>query len=94
MDILQNIITTLVGLIVGGYITYKVSKTYYEKASIELRDQSERLVNATNIILRALEEGNIAEYTRDESGNIKGLVIHLKQSINASTSSTASATKK
>lgn len=85
---------TLLGIIVGGYITYRASKEYYEKASKELNEQSQKLLSVNNLILRALEEADLAEYTKDEDGNIIGLVIKLKQSINASTTASAKATKK
>ena len=80
-DFIYTIVATLVGVIIGGIITWYVSKKYYKRASQEMKEESDKLIKKINLILRSMEEAGLIEYTRDEQGNIKGLVIKLSGSI-------------
>jgi len=64
----------LIGAGIGGRITYRVSKSFYMRAANDLATR-------TGLVFRALQEGGVAEFTYDESGEAIGLVRHLKASI-------------
>lgn len=71
----------IIGIIVGGIITYQVSKNYYEnsandlkKESNELKEESKRLRHKTDLILKGLEEAKIIKVSRDSTGDIIGIV--------------------
>ena len=77
----QVIISHVVALGVGGFITWLVTKCYYEKASNELKSEAERLRVATSDVerfvvrvCRALEEGEIAKFNWKD-GKPVGLVF-------------------
>jgi hypothetical protein len=52
---IANVVGTLVGILVGAYVTYRVARHYYEKASEELRQETERLRGYSLIVLRVLQ---------------------------------------
>jgi len=81
-------------LMLGGLITFLVSRYYYKKASEELKRETESLHNNTILILRGLKENGIIDYTEDEYGNPKGLIVTLKVSMSSSVSTSARASKK
>ena len=80
-------------VILGGLITILVSKYYYKRASEELKTEAESLHKNTILILRGLKENDIIDYTEDEHGNPRGLIVKLKTSIGSSVSTSASAKK-
>lgn len=81
-DFIYTIVATLVGVIIGGIITGLFSKYYYTRASKDLNKEASQLIKLDNLILRSMEEAGLVEYTRDEQGNIKGLIIKVSGSIN------------
>ena len=76
---LTTIITTLVSLLVGGAITWAVSRSYYQKASADLVREAARLREQTNLMLWALWEysgtGSVKYNTDPETGEPKGLSV-------------------
>lgn len=80
-DIMSGFVTNIVAVIIGGIITGIFSKYYYTRASKDLNQEASKLIKLDNLILRSLEEAGLVEYTRDEQGNIKSLVIKLSGSI-------------
>jgi len=80
-------------IILGGIITIVVSRYYYKRASEELTREAKSLHKNTILILRGLKENGIIDYTEDEYGNPRGLIVKLKTSIGGSVSTSASATK-
>ncbi len=52
---LETIVGTVVGIIVGGVITWCVSQKYYVKSSKELKDEAERLRSVVDLIHRRLD---------------------------------------
>ena len=81
-------------VILGGLITILVSKYYYKRASEELKTEAESLHKNTILILRGLKENDIIDYTEDEHGNPRGLIIKMKLSMGGSVSTSATASKK
>jgi hypothetical protein len=74
----------VVSVLLGGAITACLAWYLYQRASRELKDEaaalreeSERLRRHTTPILRGLEDAGLAEYSRDERGEIEGMVIKL-----------------
>jgi len=81
-------------LMLGGLITFLVSRYYYKRASEELKRETESLHKNTILILRGLKENGIIDYTEDEYGNPKGLIVKMKLSMGGSVSTSATASKK
>lgn len=74
---IASIIATVVSLAAGGALTFLVSRHYYLKASEELLLESKRLRDLTNMVIRGLHNAGLVEYTWDEKGNPKGVMIKL-----------------
>ena len=84
MDWLGILIGAAIGNLIGGFITYLVSRHYYERAASGLQQEAEELKQQTQLILRALREGLDIELTQDEQGNIIGVGIKLRAHIGGS----------
>ena len=63
------------GMLIGAIITIMVAENYYEKASRDLAVEAKKLRAMNVLMLRALEHAGLAEFSRDEDGNIKGLTF-------------------
>jgi len=72
-----------VGVLAGGFINLLFTR----RSSQELRWEAERLQRHTTLILNGLEEAGLVEYTRDERGEVVGMVIHLRGSAHARSAS-------
>ena len=83
---------TVVGIVVGGIITYLVSRHYYVRAARSLEQETDRLHRHTTLILRGLEEAELVEYRRDEQGEIERVIIKARASMGSSSSVSARAT--
>jgi hypothetical protein len=57
-------------MFIGGIITWKVAKVYYERASVEFSKETALLRTMVNGLGRALEDAGMVKIKRDESGNI------------------------
>lgn len=93
-DMMYNFISNIVAVIIGGIVTGLFSKYYYARASKDLNKEASKLIKLDNLILRSMEEAGLVEYTRDEQGNIKGLVIKVSGSINIKSDVHGNLTKK
>ncbi len=78
---METTIWTLVSLLVGGIITFLVSRHYYMAASEELtneaeklRAQGERLHRTTQVIAISLEVAGLAKLTRDVEGTVTSVI--------------------
>lgn len=71
----------VVSTAVGGVITLIVAWIFYVIAAKDLRSEAAQLRKLTTLVLRALEEDGVAEFSRDESGKIIGLVIKVSASL-------------
>jgi hypothetical protein len=68
-----------VGILAGAFIGYLTSSYFSRKASSELQAEAHKL----SLIMRALENAGIAEFTRDEHGKEEGVVVKLRGTIGA-----------
>lgn len=82
--IVASVIFNLSGTIIGGLITFLVSRRYYVRASQDLSEETEQLkkestqlILHTNMLLRIMEEQGWVTLTRDESGRIRGRIAEL-----------------
>ena len=75
---MSTVISTAVGVLIGGSISWLATWFYYRRAGTELRQEAAALRHLNNLILRALEAAGLAKLARDESGEIKGLRFELK----------------
>jgi hypothetical protein len=75
---LKELISVLLGVLLGGAITWYFSRRYYIKASKELQKEASDLLSLSKITLRALEDAGLCKLNRDENGKIKGLAFTLK----------------
>jgi hypothetical protein len=67
-----NFVVSVIGTIIGGLITWHVSKRYYERASQDLKNETEGLKKLTTMILEGMEIAGLVHIARDEKGNILG----------------------
>jgi hypothetical protein len=68
------------GVLVGAVISVVVSRYYYQQASGELKDEAEKLRDATEIVIRMKQTesgGGKAEAIWDERGKSKGVAHHF-----------------
>ncbi len=71
----MEMIFALIGIVVGGLTTWWAARYYYEKASRDLAAEANELKRLNTLILRGLESAGLVEYSRDDEGNIRGMVI-------------------
>jgi Tfp pilus assembly protein PilW len=64
-----TIITALLSILVGGVITWLVSRSYYLRASEDLTKESNNLRQITELMLRGMEAAGWVKYNRDPEDN-------------------------
>ena len=74
MDCL-TIVIALLSILVGGVITWLVSRFYYIRASNALSKEANHLRELTELMLRGMEAAGWVEYNRDDKGNPIGIVF-------------------
>jgi len=82
-----NILSSLIGTVIGGIITWLVSKRYYQRASEDLKNETKELRRLITLTLDGLEIGGLVEIARDGKGNILGynfLKLRPSESVNVS----------
>lgn len=74
-----SILINICGVIIGGLITWLVSKQYYSRASKELKVATNEINDMSNFIVHILEQNDNKhwEIKRDDQGKIIGLNITL-----------------
>lgn len=100
-QIIINFLSTLVGVILGGIITWLVSLFYYIRASKELKIETSRLRKLTELMLRSMQNVGWVEYKLDDKGNpieivFKGSIVeteHITDESKATVISASSETK-
>lgn len=65
-------LSTMVGVLVGGIVTWAVAKCYYKKASEELQKEAHELRRLNELMLLGMEHAGWIELNRDNSGKILG----------------------
>ena len=66
----------VVGVVAGAVVTWLAARWYYQKAGEELRDESKKLRQATDLAIYCLTNKNAqvsAKY--DETGHVSGLIV-------------------
>jgi hypothetical protein len=72
-----TLVSTTLGILLGGLITWIASRHYYLRSSKELEAEAARVRKLTTLVLRALEEKGLARLNRDAQGEIIGLVLDV-----------------
>jgi hypothetical protein len=78
------LIGAAIGNLVGGAITFFVSRFFYVRAASDLKQEAQELKQQTQLIMRGLQEGLDIEFNQDEQGNIIGVGIKLRARIGGS----------
>ena len=82
-----NFLYSLIGTGIGGFITWLVSKRYYERASKDLKSETEGLRKLNILILEGMEIGGLVQIARDGNGNILGYnFLNVRRTETATTS--------
>ena len=74
-EINTDLIILFVGLLVGSLVTFLAARMYYEKAGHDLANEAKKLERLNVLMLRGLESSGLAEFSRDDDGSIKGMVV-------------------
>ena len=74
---MSTLALTMLGILLGGLITWIASRHYYLRSSKELEAEAARVRKLTTLVLRALEEKGLARLNRDAQGEITGLVLDV-----------------
>jgi hypothetical protein len=69
----ENIWASVIGTVVGGFISLLVTRHYALQASKELLDETALLRQQNAIVLDALEGSGMANLTRDKDGRVIGV---------------------
>jgi hypothetical protein len=74
----QTIISLVIGIVVGGLITWFVSWKYYVKAGNELLAESKKLKLTSDLILYKLQYPDAkTELKRNDKGEVTGLTVDI-----------------
>lgn len=65
----------LLGIVVGGLVTWAVAHVYYKRAGDELRTEAAELRKLISMVLTAMEHQGLAKLSRDSTGRIVGFVF-------------------
>ena len=74
----MEIIFFIIGLIIGGMITFFIANYYYGRARKGLKNEVTKLRELNIRILWKMEQEGLIEWSRDSQGNIVGLDIKSK----------------
>ena len=64
-----TIILTLISIAVGGFVTFLVTRWYYERASGDLEREAGELKDYTVMLINYLDDAGVIEVERDAQGN-------------------------
>ena len=74
-----TIFLILISIVVGGFITFLVTRSYYERASGDLEREAGELKDYTVMLINYLDDAGVIEVERDAQGNpIRVRVIKRK----------------
>ena len=89
---MSSFISTLIGVLVGGAITWLVAWYYYSRASRELNEEAAELRRLNNLMLRGMENAGWVKLNRDESGKVVGFIIEGQATFSGKTTMSADLT--
>lgn len=69
---------TLIGCLIGAFITWLFSYHYYKKAGDELQREAQNLKKQTQLILVALEQGGLVELQRENNEVVGFKTWHIR----------------
>ena len=81
--IIINLIASIVGVILGGIITWLVAKRYYMRATQDLKGEASELRRLSELILRGMENAGWVKLNRDKEDKITGFIFELSTKVNA-----------
>jgi len=90
---MSDFIYILAAVFVGAIIAWLASRYYYVRVGKDLEREASELIQKINLILRGMEEGGLVEWTKDEQGNVKGIVRKVSGSINMKSDAHGNLTK-
>ncbi len=70
-----NFLIGVLGVAAGALITWQVASQYYERASRELKSETQALRGLTQMILRAMQDAGLARIRKDEKGKMDHFII-------------------
>jgi hypothetical protein len=65
-------LSSLASVLAGALIGFWASRHYYQKASEEMKDEAERQRQLTRLMLRAMEEAGLVEFTPEGGLKLRG----------------------
>lgn len=77
MNTYASFVMNILGVILGGLITFFCSKFYYKKAGKELKEAAADLHRQNFLILRGLQHAGLVTLNEDPQGNIIGFKLTL-----------------
>jgi hypothetical protein len=80
---MENFLGSLIGTIIGAFVTWLVARCYYVRSSNELKSEASELRRLNILMLRGMEQEGWVKLNRDNEGNIKGFVVELSGSVEA-----------
>jgi hypothetical protein len=78
---MENYLLTILSILMGMLIAAVTARKYYQKTSEDLKKEAKQLRHLNELMLRAMENSELAKFSKDKNGNIKGLLINIKSSI-------------
>ena len=73
-----GLFSTVFGVAVGAVVTWYVARIYYLRASLELRQEAERLRTKTDLVLYCLTNPDVkVDALRNEKGEVTGISVPL-----------------
>jgi hypothetical protein len=91
-SIVRDIIFLIIGIVVTTFFYNQSSKDLrkemdeVKRDNSHLRKEAEEIKKLSTLSLRAMEQTGDVKFTRDKDGNITGIEIRLRGSINAKSS--------
>ena len=73
-----HFIWDVVAVIIGAFVTWLASRYYYKKAGDELRAEADGIRKLSNLIGHALEQAGLAEFKRDDKGEMTAIYVDVK----------------
>jgi hypothetical protein len=64
-----TVLLTLISIGVGGFITFLVTRRYYDRASGDLEREANELKDYTVMLINYLDDAGVIEVERDAQGN-------------------------
>lgn len=81
-----NFFITVLGAFLGAFASWAITYRYHKLASQDLSEEAKKLRKLNTLIIKGLEEAELAEFNRDLNGEPTGLVIKLAGRVEAKSS--------